>query len=249
MHTLEIRDLHAEKNGTKILNGLSLTVKSAEIHAIMGQNGCGKSTLCRIIMGDPTFEVTKGQILFDNKEIGDLPTNERANLGLFLGFQQPLEIPGVALGNFLRLALNANRKAQKEESLAPREFLPLIRQASENLKMDSQFVSRSLNEGFSGGEKKRAEIVQMQILQPKIALLDEIDSGLDIDSLKIVAAGINETYQQSQLGLLLITHYPRLLKYIAPHHVHIMSQGRIIKSGTIELAHELEEKGYEHFLS
>ena len=248
---LEITDLHAEIDGQEILKGINLTINSGEIHAIMGPNGSGKSTLCKVLMGHPKYEVTKGTAKFNGVEILELDPNERANLGLFLGFQHPLEIPGVSLGNFLRLAKNANIKAADKdaETVSPVEFMGEMRKAADALKMDQKFIGRSVNEGFSGGEKKRAEIVQMSILEPKMALLDEIDSGLDIDALKIVAEGINKSFEEKQHGILIITHYQRILNYITPHHVHIMADGKIIKSGDKDLALELEENGYDKFLN
>jgi len=242
---LEIKDLHAEVEGLKILNGVSLTIKSGEIHAIMGPNGSGKSTLCKVLMGHPKYEITDGDAFFNGKSIIELEPNERANLGLFLGFQHPLEIEGVSLGNFLRLAKNAN----SEERIKPAPFMKELREKANLLKMDHKFIGRSVNEGFSGGEKKRAEIMQMAILEPKIALLDEIDSGLDIDALKIVAQAIKETHEQKDLGVLIITHYQRILNYITPDHVHVMYKGKVVKSGGKELAHELEENGYDQFIN
>lgn len=249
MHTLEIDNLHARVEDREILKGLTLTIKSGEIHAIMGKNGSGKSTLCKVLMGHPSYEITEGSIKFDGEEISELDPNERANLGLFLGFQHPLEIPGVTLGNFLRIAKNANRKANDEEQISPREFLNEIKEKADQLKVDQSFINRSVNEGFSGGERKRAEIVQMAVLEPKIALLDEIDSGLDIDALKIVAQGINKTHAAHKTGVLLITHYQRILNYITPDFVHVMNDGKIIKSGGSELAHKLEAEGYEQFIN
>lgn len=249
MHTLEIKDLHAEIDGTEILKGLSLTIKSGEIHAIMGKNGSGKSTLCKVLMGHPDYEVTSGTATLDGEDILELEPNERAHLGLFLGFQHPLEIPGVTLGNFLRIAKNTRLKAQDKEQISPREFIGEMREKAADLKMDSQFINRSVNQGFSGGERKRAEIVQMSVLEPKIALLDEIDSGLDIDALKIVSEGINKNHKDNNTGVLLITHYQRILNYITPDHVHVMHQGRIVKSGGHDLAHTLEAEGYEQFIN
>lgn len=247
--TLEISNLHANIGDLKILNGINLTIKSGEIHAIMGPNGSGKSTLCNVLMGHPKYEVTKGSAKFNGKEILDLEPNERAHLGLFLGFQHPLEISGVSTGTFLRLAKNLNLKANGEtKQVSPMEFMPILKQTMSLLKMDEKFITRSVNEGFSGGEKKRAEIVQMAILEPKIAMLDEIDSGLDIDALKIVAEGINATFEKTGLGVLLITHYQRLLNYITPDFVHVMAKGKIIKSGDKKLAKELEKNGYEEIL-
>lgn len=249
---LEIKNLHAqtEDGQLKILNGLNLSVKSGEIHAIMGPNGSGKSTLCKIVMGHPKYEVTEGSITFNGTELNELSPNERANLGLFLGFQHPLEIVGVTLGNFLRLAKNANNKAQtkKFEPLQPAEFMKTLKEKADLLKMDHKFIGRSVNEGSSGGERKRAEIAQMAVLEPKIALLDEIDSGLDIDALKIVAKAITETYEKTHCGVLLITHYQRILNYITPDFVHIMHDGKIIKSGDKQLAHELEKSGYDQYI-
>lgn len=249
---LEIKNLCAqtEDGQLKILNGLNLTVKSGEIHAIMGPNGSGKSTLCKIVMGHPKYEITEGSITFNGKELNELAPDERANLGLFLGFQHPLEIVGVTLGNFLRLAKNANNKFQNEEfqPLQPAEFMKTLKEKADLLKMDHKFIGRSVNEGSSGGERKRAEIAQMAVLEPKIALLDEIDSGLDIDALKIVAKAITETYEKTHCGVLLITHYQRILNYITPDFVHIMHDGKIIKSGDKQLAHELEKSGYDQYI-
>lgn len=250
INTLEIKYLHANIGELKILNGINLTIRSGEIHAIMGPNGSGKSTLCNVLMGHPKYEVTKGSAKFNGKEILELEPNERANLGLFLGFQHPLEIAGVGMGTFLRLAKNLNRKASGNPTqISPMEFMPILKETIGLLKMDEKFITRSVNEGFSGGEKKRAEIVQMAVLQPKIAMLDEIDSGLDIDALKIVAEGIIETFKKTGLGILLITHYQRLLNYITPDFVHVMAKGKIIQSGDKKLAQELEKNGYEKILA
>ncbi len=246
INTLEISNLHANIGKLKILNGINLTIRSGEIHAIMGPNGSGKSTLCNVLMGHPKYEVTKGSAKFNGKEILDLEPNERANLGLFLGFQHPLEIAGVSMGTFLRMAKNLNLKATGDtKQISPLEFMPTLKETISLLKMDEKFITRSVNEGFSGGEKKRAEIVQMAVLKPKIAMLDEIDSGLDIDALKIVAEGIVETFKKTGLGILLITHYQRLLNYITPDFVHVMAKGKIIESGDKKLALELEKHGYE----
>lgn len=246
---LEIQDLHANIGELKILNGINLTIRSGEIHAIMGPNGSGKSTLCNILMGHPKYTVTKGSATFNGRNILELEPNKRANLGLFLGFQHPVEVAGVSVGNFLRLAKNSNLKARGEKrQISPTEFMPKLKETVSLLKMDEKFITRSLNEGFSGGEKKRAEIVQMAILEPKIALLDEIDSGLDIDALKIVAHGILETFQKANSGILLITHYQRLLNYITPDFVHVMHKGKIIQSGDKKLAEKLEKEGYEKIL-
>ena len=242
---LEIKDLHVKIGNIGILSGINLTIKSGEIHAVMGPNGSGKSTLCNVLMGHPKYTITKGSIKFNNKNITQLKPNERANLGLFLGFQHPLEIAGVTLGNFLRTASIANNKKTKQPP-SFHEFSKLLKDKFALLKMDEKFIGRSINEGFSGGEKKRAEIVQMAVLEPKISLLDEIDSGLDIDALKIVANGIKSIFKKTNSGILLITHYQRLLNYITPTFVHVISKGKIIKSGDKKLAKELEKKGYEH---
>lgn len=249
MHILDIKNLHAQTaDGKEILKGINLTIKSGEIHAIMGPNGSGKSTLCKVLMGHPGYEVSAGSVTLDGEDILEMEPNERANLGLFLGFQHPLEVPGVTLGNFLRIAKNANLKANDQETIAPRQFINFIKEKADALNMDSQFINRSVNEGFSGGEKKRAEIVQMAVLEPKIALLDEIDSGLDIDALKVVAEGINTNFKEQNNGVLLITHYQRILNYVKPHHVHVMHDGRILKSGGQELAEQLEADGYDQFI-
>lgn len=250
MHTLEIKNLHATVEDQEILKGLNLTIKSGEIHAIMGPNGSGKSTLCKVLMGHPSYEVTDGEVLLDGQDILEMEANERANLGLFLAFQQPLEIPGVSLGNFLRIANNANIKARDENAkeVPPTEFIKDLKAATDSLKMEREFIGRSVNEGFSGGERKRAEIAQMKVLKPKLAFLDEIDSGLDIDALKIVSEGIKDAHEETNLGILLITHYQRILNYINPHHVHIMHKGKIIKSGDHKLAEELEANGYENLI-
>lgn len=248
---LEIKGLKAEIDGQEILKGIDLTIKSGEIHAIMGPNGSGKSTLCKALMGHPAYEVTGGEALLDGQDILEMEPNERANLGLFLGFQNPVAIPGVTLGNFLRLAKNANIKAADKEAaeIRPAEFVQTMREKTDALKMDNKFMARSVNDGFSGGERKRAEILQMSVLEPKISLLDEIDSGLDIDALKSVAAGINKAHQETNVGILLITHYQRILNYVEPNHVHIMSDGKIIKSGGKELAEQLEAEGYEKHIN
>lgn len=249
---LEIKDLHAKIEDLPILKGITLTIKSGEIHAIMGPNGSGKSTLCKVLMGHPSYEVTSGSASFNGVDILEMDVNERANLGIFLGFQHPLEIPGVTLGNFMRLSKNANNKANQGEdfeAISPVEFMRNMKAEAESLKMDPKFIGRSVNEGSSGGERKRAEIIQMAILEPKMTLLDEIDSGLDIDALKIVAEGINKTFEKTKPGILLITHYQRILNYITPHFVHIMAKGKIVKSGTKELALQLEDEGYENFIN
>lgn len=243
-NVLEITNLHAEIDGKQILKGVNLTIRSGEIHAIMGPNGSGKSTLCNVLMNHPKYEITKGKALFNGKNILDLETNERAKLGIFLGFQHPIEIPGVSFSTFLRNAKNA----QQEKPTPPQEFLKELKSAANSLKMKESFIERPLNEGFSGGEKKRAEIVQMSVLEPKVALLDEIDSGLDIDALRIVAEGIKKYFTKKTPAILLITHYQRLLNHITPHFVHIMHDGQIIKSGDRKLALEIEKSGYEKYV-
>lgn len=247
---LVIKNLHVKIEDKQILKGVNLTVKSGEIHIIMGPNGSGKSTLCYALMGHPNYEITEGEVLFNGENILELSPDKRAQLGMFLGFQYPREVTGVTFGNFLRLANNAVQKVRnpEEKPIGPAQFYPIIKQEMEELKMDKSFIGRSLNEGFSGGEKKRAEIVQMAVLKPKIAMLDEIDSGLDIDALKAVAGGIQQTFEKLQMGVLLITHYQRILNYLTPHFIHIMVDGKIVKSGDNTLAHELEKEGYEKYL-
>lgn len=237
---LEIRDLRASVAGTQILNGISLTVGPGEIHAIMGPNGSGKSTLANVLMGNPNYEVTGGEIYLKGQRINDLSPDERARLGLFLAFQYPVPVPGVTLVNFLRQALNAVRG----QDVPVREFRDLLFEKMDLLKMDRDFARRYVNDGFSGGEKKRAEMLQMAVLQPTVAVLDETDSGLDIDALRTVAEAVNRI-MNPEMGLLLITHYQRLLSYIRPHFVHVLIGGRIVRSGGPELAEELEARGYE----
>ena len=243
--TLEIRDLHVSVEGKPILKGLSLAVRKGEVHALMGPNGSGKSTLANALMGNPKYEVTQGQILYQGVDVLELGADERARKGLFLAFQYPTAIPGVSVANFLRTALNARRKEIGEEKpIAPKEFRALVKEQMALLKMDESFAGRYLNDGFSGGEKKRAEILQMAVLRPEIAVLDETDSGLDIDALRIVSEGVN-ALAGPDLGVLLITHYQRILNYIKPHFVHVLVDGRIVKSGGPELALELEAQGYD----
>ncbi len=242
---LKIDNLHAEIDGKRILNGLSLTVNAGEIHAIMGPNGAGKSTLAYVLGGRPGYEVTGGSVTFAGQDLLDLEPHERAAAGLFLGFQYPVEIPGVSNVQFLREALNAQRKARGEEPLSGGEFLKLAREKAGLLKLDMEMLKRNVNVGFSGGEKKRAEMVQMGILDPAFAVLDETDSGLDIDALRVVGEGINAIMRAENKGVLLITHYQRLLDVVKPHKVHILSGGRIVKTGGPELALQLEEEGYE----
>ena len=241
---LKINNLHASVEGKSILKGINLEVKSGEVHAIMGPNGSGKSTLASVIAGKEEYEVTEGNILLNNKDIDDLATEERAHQGVFLSFQYPVEIPGVSVTNFIKTAINANRKAKGLQDMPANEMLKLIREKSEMLEIDRKFLSRSLNEGFSGGEKKRNEIFQMAMLEPKLAILDETDSGLDIDALRIVANGVNKLKTKDN-AVVVITHYQRLLDYIVPDFVHVLHNGKIVKSGTKELAFELEEKGYD----
>jgi len=238
--TLEIRDLWANVNDTPILKGVNLTIPRGEVHALMGPNGAGKSTLGKVIAGDPSYQVVKGEVLLDGENILDLEPDERARKGLFLAFQYPVEVPGVTIANFLRLALQA--RFGREVPLT--EFYAKLQRAVEVLEWDEAYLTRYLNEGFSGGEKKRNEILQLMVLEPAYAILDETDSGLDIDALKIVAGGVN-AMRGPDFGALVITHYQRLLGYIVPDVVHVMMDGRIIKSGGRELALELEERGYD----
>ena len=241
---LEIDNLHCKIDGKSILKGVNLKIKKGEIHAIMGPNGSGKSTLANVISGHEDYEVTKGSIYFDNKEINDLGVDERAHEGIFMSFQYPVEIPGVTVTNFIKTSINQMRKANGLDEMPANVMLKKIREKSELLKIDSKFLSRSLNEGFSGGEKKRNEIFQMAMLEPKLAILDETDSGLDIDALKIVANGVN-MLRNDDTAVVLITHYQRLLDYIVPDFVHVLSDGKIVKSGNKNLAIELEAKGYD----
>lgn len=249
-NSLIIKNLHVAVDGQEIIKGLNLQINSGEIHIIMGPNGSGKSTLCYALMGHPKYEITQGEVLFNGTNLIELEPDKRAQLGLFLAFQYPREIPGVTLGNFLRTAKNAILKAQNPTAkpFGPAQFIPVLQKELTLTKMDRKFVSRGVNEGFSGGEKKRAEILQMAVLQPKMALLDEIDSGLDIDALKAVASGIQAVFEQNQMGVLLITHYQRILNHLKPHYVHIMVAGKIVKSGGHELAEELEKNGYEGYV-
>jgi len=243
--TLEIRDLHVAVEGKPILKGLSLAVNKGEVHALMGPNGSGKSTLANALMGNPKYEITAGSILLNGIDILELSADERGRKGLFLAFQYPTAIPGVSVANFLRMALTARRKEMGiEKPLPPKEFRALVTEKMALLKMDDSFAARYINDGFSGGEKKRAEILQMAVLQPEIAILDETDSGLDIDALRVVSEGVN-ALSGPNLGVLLITHYQRILNYIKPQFVHVLVDGRIVKSGGPELAHELEAQGYD----
>lgn len=241
---LEINNLKATIGDTQILNGINLKINPGEIHAIMGKNGSGKSTLAKVVAGHSAYSVTSGDILFEGTSVLDMPPEERARKGIFLGFQYPVEIPGVSNADFLRLAYNARRKEQNKEEMEPLEFFEYINKKLSVVKMDASFLNRNVNEGFSGGEKKRNEILQMAILDTKISILDETDSGLDIDALKIVANGVNQLANSSN-SILLITHYQRLLDYIKPDFVHVMENGKIIKTGDSSLAKELELKGYD----
>ncbi len=246
MADLEIRNLHVAIEDKPILRGVNLALSKGEIHAVMGPNGSGKSTLANVLMGHPAYEITDGDILYKGESILEWEADERSRNGLFLAFQYPMAIPGVNVANFLRLAVNGRRKVADPEGkpMPVAEFRKLLREKMALLRMDESFAARYLNEGFSGGEKKRAEILQMAMLQPEIAILDETDSGLDIDALRIVADGVNAQFGP-HLGVLVITHYQRLLNYIKPHFVHIMMDGRLVRSGGPELALELEEKGYD----
>jgi Fe-S cluster assembly ATP-binding protein len=241
---LTIKNLHAGIDDKEILKGIDLKVKAGEVHAIMGPNGSGKSTLSSVIAGNETYEVMEGDIEFEKESILELSPDERAHKGIFMSFQYPVEIPGVSTTNFIKTAINAKRKALGLEDLPAKDMLKMIREKSELLEMDRKFLSRSLNEGFSGGEKKRNEIFQMAMLEPSLSILDETDSGLDIDALKIVANGVNKLKNENN-AVILITHYQRLLDYIVPDFVHVLHDGKIVKSGGKELAHELEDKGYD----
>ena len=246
MSQLEIRNLHVSIDGKEILKGVDLTIEQGKVHAIMGPNGTGKSTLAYTLMGHPNYTVTEGEVFFKGQNVLELKPDERSRLGLFLAFQYPVAIPGVTVANFLRTALNAHRRASNpdDKGMPIPEFRKMLKEKMELLKVDQAFAGRYLNEGFSGGEKKRAEILQMATLRPEIAILDETDSGLDIDALRVVADGVN-ALTGPELGVLIITHYQRLLNYIKPDYVHVMLDGRIVESGGPDLALHLEEKGYE----
>ncbi|HNZ00786.1 MAG TPA: Fe-S cluster assembly ATPase SufC [Anaerolineaceae bacterium] len=246
MSDLEIRNLHVQINGKEILKGFTLDLPKGEVHAIMGPNGTGKSTLAYTLMGHPSYEVTEGEVIFKGQNILDLEPDERSRSGIFLAFQYPVAIPGVTVANFLRTAVNARRKAENpdDKGISIPEFRRMLKDKMSMLKMDPAFAGRYLNDGFSGGEKKRAEILQMAVLKPEIAILDETDSGLDIDALRIVSEGVN-TLRGPELGVLVITHYQRILNYIRPDVVHVMMDGRIVESGDADLAQHLEEHGYD----
>jgi Fe-S cluster assembly ATP-binding protein len=241
---LKIKDLKAQVEDNQILKGINLEINAGEVHAIMGPTGSGKSTLSSVIAGREDYEVTDGAIDFDGEDLLDLDPEERAHKGIFLSFQYPVEIPGVTVSNFIKTAINESRKGRGEEPMEAREMLAKMREKSALLEMDKSYLSRSLNEGFSGGEKKRNEIFQMAMLEPKLAILDETDSGLDIDALRIVANGVNKLRSKDN-AVVVITHYQRLLDYIKPDYVHVLYKGKIVKSGGPELAHELEERGYD----
>lgn len=241
---LKIKDLHANINGKEILKGIDLTVRPGEIHAIMGPNGSGKSTLSAVLTGNPAYEVTGGSVEFYGKDLLALSPEDRAHEGLFLSFQYPVEIPGVSMVNFMRAAINEQRKYRGEEPMSATEFLKLMREKRAIVELDNKLANRSVNEGFSGGEKKRNEIFQMAMLEPKLSILDETDSGLDIDALRIVAEGMNKLKNENN-AIIVITHYQRLLDYIAPNFVHVLYKGRIVKSGGPDLALDLEKRGYD----
>ena len=244
---LEIKDLHVAIDGQEILQGLSLTVKAGEVHAIMGPNGSGKSTLAKVVAGHPDYQVTSGSIRFQGRDLLELEVEERAREGVFMSFQYPVEIPGVSTANFLKAAVNAVREHRGQTPLDAFDFLTEARSAMKLVKMDEAFLQRSLNEGFSGGEKKRNEVFQMALLQPSLAVLDETDSGLDIDALRQVAQGV-EALRSPDRGMVVITHYQRLLEHLVPDHIHVLAEGRIVRSGGEELAQQLEEQGYAKLL-
>ena len=241
---LEIKNIHANIEGKSILKGINLEINPGEVHAIMGPNGSGKSTLASVITGKEEYEISDGDILFENESLDEVSPEERAQKGIFMSFQYPIEIPGVTTTNFLKTAINETKKARGEKEMSAKDMLKMLREKSQLLDIDSKFLSRSINDGFSGGEKKRNEIFQMAMLEPKLAILDETDSGLDIDALKIVANGVNKLKNKNN-AILVITHYQRLLDYIVPDYVHVLFDGKIVKSGDKNLALELEKKGYD----
>ena len=244
MHMLKIENLHASIDGKDILRGINLEVKPGEVHAIMGPNGSGKSTLASVVAGKEDYDIKEGSISFEGEDIIEMAPEDRAHMGLFRSFQYPVEIPGVSVTNFIKTAINESRKAKELDEMPASEMLAKIREKSSLLEIDRKFLSRSLNEGFSGGEKKRNEIFQLAMLEPKLAILDETDSGLDIDALRIVANGVNKL-RSAENATVVITHYQRLLDYIEPDYVHVLHQGKIVKTGTKELALQLEDKGYD----
>jgi Fe-S cluster assembly ATP-binding protein len=246
MPLLEVKNLHVEIDGKKILNGLDLVIEKGEVHAIMGPNGSGKSTLAYVLAGKADYQLTSGEVLFDGEDVLAMQPDERAAKGIFLAFQYPIEIPGVATMTFLRTALNAQRKQRGEAELSTPEFMKRVRESAAKLSIDQEMLRRAVNVGFSGGEKKRNEILQMAMLEPRLAVLDETDSGLDIDALKIVADGVNRL-RSPERSMIVITHYQRVLDYIVPDVVHVLSKGRVVKTGGKELALELEAKGYAEF--
>jgi Fe-S cluster assembly ATP-binding protein len=241
---LKIKNLHAQVEDKDILKGIDLEIKAGEIHAIMGPNGSGKSTLASVITGKEEYEMTEGKILFDDEDLDEVSPEERAHKGIFMSFQYPIEIPGITTTNFIKTAINETRKARGENDMPAKDMLKMLREKCDLLDIDQKFLSRSINDGFSGGEKKRNEIFQMAMLEPKLAILDETDSGLDIDALKIVANGVNKLKNEDN-AVMVITHYQRLLDYIVPDYVHVLFDGKIVKSGGKELAFELEKKGYD----
>ena len=241
---LKIKNLHAQVEDKDILKGIDLEIKAGEIHAIMGPNGSGKSTLASVITGKEEYEMTEGKILFENEDLDEVSPEERAHKGIFMSFQYPIEIPGITTTNFIKTAINETRKAKGENDMPAKDMLKMLREKCDLLDIDQKFLSRSINEGFSGGEKKRNEIFQMAMLEPKLAILDETDSGLDIDALKIVANGVNKLKSEDN-AVMVITHYQRLLDHIVPDYVHVLFDGKIVKSGSKELAFELEKKGYD----
>lgn len=248
--SLKIKNLHAAIGNTKILNGVSLNISLGEIHIIMGQNGSGKSTLLSVLMGNPKYTIISGSVILDKKDILDLSPTQRAQNGLFLGFQHPQVVAGVALGNFLRLAKNTVSSAQKSKTapIGPAPFAAILRAEMEKLKIDPAFISRSINEGFSGGEKKKSEVLQMAVLEPSFAFLDEIDSGLDIDALKIVAKQLGAVQKKQGMGLIIVSHNPRILDFIKPDKIHIMSKGKIVAQGGKEIVKKIEKDGFDSFL-